>query len=68
MLTFEMVFRPFSPIAANNQRDPHSPFALGDELVFHDQLFSHRRRVGDDVGSCVIATITASELAPTAAW
>ena len=63
MLTFEVVFSPFSPIAANNQRDPNSPFALGDELVFHDQLFSHGRRVGDDVGSCVIASITASELA-----
>ena len=63
LLTFEVVFSPFSPIAANNQRDPNSPFALGDELVFHDQLFSHGRRVGDDVGSCVIASITASELA-----
>jgi hypothetical protein len=62
-LTLEVVFSPFSPIAANNVRDPSSPFALGDELVFHDQLFSHGRRVGDDVGSCVIASITASELA-----
>jgi hypothetical protein len=62
-LTLEVVFSPFSPIAANNVRDPSSPFALGDELVFHDQLFSHGRRVGDDVGSCVITSITASELA-----
>jgi hypothetical protein len=49
------VFSPFSPIAANNQRDPNSPFALGDELVFHDQLFANGKQVGDDVGSCVIA-------------
>jgi hypothetical protein len=36
-LTFDVVFSPFAPIAANNQRDPNSPFALGDEIVFHDQ-------------------------------
>jgi hypothetical protein len=39
-LTFDVVFSPFSPIAANNVRDPNSDFALGDELVFHDQLFA----------------------------
>jgi hypothetical protein len=43
-LTFDVVFSPFSPIAANNVRDPNSPFALGDELVFHDQLFSKASR------------------------
>jgi Dirigent-like protein len=62
-LTFDVVFSPFSPIAANNERDPNSPFALGDELVFHDQLFTGGKRVGDDVGSCVIASITSQELA-----
>jgi hypothetical protein len=62
-LTFDVVFSPFSPIAANNERDPDSPFALGDEIVFHDQLFAGGKRVGDDVGSCVIASITPSELA-----
>jgi hypothetical protein len=62
-LTFDVVFSPFAPIAANNERNPDAPFALGDELVFHDQLFSHGRRVGNDLGSCVIASITASELA-----
>jgi Allene oxide cyclase barrel like domain len=62
-LTFDVVFSPFSPIAANNVRDPNSPFALGDELVFHDQLFSKGKQVGDEVGSCVIASITPELLA-----
>jgi hypothetical protein len=62
-LTFDVVFSPFSPIAANNQRDPNSPFALGDELVFHDQLFANGKQVGDDVGSCVIAALTPQLLA-----
>ena len=62
-LTFDVVFSPFSPIAANNQRDPNSPFALGDELVFHDQLFTNGKQVGDDVGSCVIAALTPQLLA-----
>jgi hypothetical protein len=62
-LTFHVVFSPFAPIAANNQRDPNSPFALGDEIVFHDQLFTGGKRVGDDLGSCVIASITSQELA-----
>jgi hypothetical protein len=61
-LTFDVVFSPFSPIAANNVRDPNSDFALGDELVFHDQLLAKGKQVGDDLGSCVIASITASEL------
>jgi hypothetical protein len=62
-LTFDVVFSPFTPIAANNVRDPNSPFALGDEIVFHDQLFTGGKRVGDDLGSCVIAAITTQELA-----
>ena len=62
-LTFDVVFSPFTPIAANNQRDPNSPFALGDEIVFHDQLFTGGKRVGDELGSCVIASISAEELA-----
>ena len=62
-LTFDVVFSPFSPIAANNQRDPNSPFALGDELVFHDQLSANGKQVGDDVGSCVIAALTPQLLA-----
>ena len=62
-LTFDVVFSPFSPIAANNVRDPNSPFALGDELVFHDQLFAKGKQVGDTVGSCVVAAITPELLA-----
>ena len=62
-LTFRVVFSPFSPIAANNERDPGSPFALGDELVFHDQLYASGKRVGDDLGSCVIAATSPQLLA-----
>jgi hypothetical protein len=57
-LTFDVVFSPFTPIAANNERVPNSPFALGDEVVFHDQLFSNGQQVGDDLGSCVIVALT----------
>ena len=54
-LIFDVVFSPFSPVAANNVRNPDSPFALGDEIVFHDQLFSGQaEHVGDEVGSCVL--------------
>ena len=56
-LTFHVVFSPFTPIAANNERDPNSPFALGDEIVFHDQLYANGKRVGDQLGSCVIASL-----------
>jgi hypothetical protein len=56
-LTFHVVFSPFSFVAANNVRVPHSPVALGDELTFHDQLSSKGQHVGDDVGSCVIVSI-----------
>ena len=53
-LVFKVVFSPFEPIQANNVRIPNSPFALGDEIVAHDQLFSHGQHVGDDALSCVI--------------
>lgn len=58
-----MVFSPFTPVATNNQRDPNSPIALGDEIVFHDQLFTKGKQVGDQVGSCVIAAVTPDLLA-----
>ncbi len=58
-----MVFSPFAPIAANNVRNPNSPFALGDEIVFHDRLFAGGKRVGDELGSCVVVSITSRELA-----
>jgi hypothetical protein len=53
-LVFNVVFSPFEPIQANNVRPPTSRFALGDEIVAHDQLFSHGQHVGDDAFSCVI--------------
>src|SRR5919108_6197300 len=56
-LTFDVVFSPFTFVALNNVRDPNSPFALGDEVVFHDQLFSNGKRVGEDVGHCVIVSL-----------
>ena len=58
-----MVFSPLSIVATNNERDPNSPIALGDEIVFHDQLFSNSKHAGDTVGSCVIAAVTPEMLA-----
>lgn len=51
-----MVFSPFEFVQANNVRNPQSPFALGDEIVAHDQLFSHGQHVGDDALSFVIVS------------
>ena len=62
-LSFDVVFSPFSLIAANNVRDPDSPVVLGDEITFHDQLFAKGRQVGDTVGSCVIVAIAPDLLA-----
>ena len=61
-LVFDVVFSPFEFVQANNVRDPHSPFSLGDELVFHDQLFSSGQHVGDDAGSCVIVNVSQAAL------
>jgi hypothetical protein len=57
-LVFHVVFSPFEFVQANNVRNPDSTFALGDELVFHDQLFSNGQQVGDDAGSCVIVDVS----------
>jgi hypothetical protein len=57
-LTFDVVFSPFTLAATNNVRVPNSPFALGDEVVFHDQLFANGKHVGDDLGSCVVVALT----------
>jgi hypothetical protein len=62
-LTFDVVFSSFSPIAANNDRVPNPPFALGNEIVFHDQLFSNGKHVGDELGSCVVVALTPELLA-----
>jgi hypothetical protein len=51
------VFSPFELVEANNERVSGSPIALGDEIVFHDQLSTKGRQVGDEVGSCVIAAV-----------
>jgi hypothetical protein len=56
-LVFDVVFSPFEPIQANNVRNPNAPTALGDELVAHDQLFSHGQNVGDDAFSCVVVSL-----------
>ena len=56
-LVFKVVFSPFEPVQANNVRNPHSRFALGDEIVAHDHLFSHGRHAGDDALSCVIVAV-----------
>jgi hypothetical protein len=55
-LVFNVVFSPFTFIQANNVRNPHSPFALGDEIVEHDQLFSGGHHVGDTLFSCVVVS------------
>jgi hypothetical protein len=57
-LVFKVVFSPFELVQANNVRNPNSPFALGDEVVFHDQLFANGQHVGDVVGSCVVVDLT----------
>jgi hypothetical protein len=58
--------RGVQPLLADcRQQRPRSklPLCPGDELVFHDQLFSKGKQVGDEVGSCVIASITPELLA-----
>jgi len=56
-LVFQVVFSPHTIIAANNVRPKHLPFALGDENIFHDQLFSKGHHAGDELGSCVIVSL-----------
>ena len=62
-LSFDVVFSPFSYIPVNPTRNPDSPFALGDEITFHDQLFSKGKQVGDEVGSCVVVAVSPQVLA-----
>ena len=56
-LVFDAAFSPLEVVQANNARNPHSPFALSDEIVAHDQLFSHGQRVSDDAFSGVIVSV-----------
>jgi hypothetical protein len=58
-----VAFSPFSLVAANNVRDPNSPFSLGDEITFHDQLSTKGKPVGDEVGSCVITALAPEVIA-----
>ena len=62
-LVFHVVFSPFELAQTNNVRNPNSPYSLGDELLFHDQLFSSGQHVGDDAGDCVIVDVTQALLA-----
>ena len=62
-LVFHVVFSPEEFIQANNVRNPHSQFSLGDELVFHDQLFSGGQHVVDEAGSCVLVDVSQAPLA-----
>jgi hypothetical protein len=62
-LTFDVEFSPFTLVAANNTRDPNSPIALGDEIVFHDRLLTHARQVGDSLGACVVVAVSPDILA-----
>jgi hypothetical protein len=57
-LSFDVVFSPFSFVPANPVRNPNSPFALGDELTFHDTLLSNGKQAGDELGSCVIVELS----------
>jgi len=62
-LVFSVAFSPPEFVQANNVRNPHSPFSLGDEIVFHDQLLSSGQHVGDDAGSCVLVDVSPAPLA-----
>ena len=56
-LLFDVEFSPQTIIAANNERDPNSPFSVGDEIVFQDVLLQNGEQVGDEVGSCVLVAL-----------
>jgi hypothetical protein len=62
-LVFDVVFSPFTIVAANNVRDPNAPFSIGDEILFHDQLSVSGRPAGDSVGSCVVVVLAPTALA-----
>ena len=49
-----MHFSPFEALHLNPHPDPKTGFGFGDELTFHDQLFAHGQRAGDEGGSCVV--------------
>ncbi len=53
-LSLNVHFSPFSALHLNPHPDPKTGFGFGDEITFHDQLFSHGSKAGDEGGSCVI--------------
>jgi len=53
-LIFAVHFSPFEALHLNPNPDPTTGFGFGDELTFHDQLFSHGTLAGDEGGSCVV--------------
>ncbi|WP_448627674.1 allene oxide cyclase barrel-like domain-containing protein [Geodermatophilus sp. URMC 64] len=66
-LVFDVRFSPQTIVATNNERDPNSPFSVGDEILFRDQLFQNGARVGEEVGSCVLVTVTPDVVADCSA-
>ncbi len=58
-LVFHVAFSPFELAQTNNVRNPNGPYSLGDELLFHDQLFSDGKHVGD----CLIVNVSTTVLA-----
>jgi hypothetical protein len=53
-LIFTVHFSPFEALHLNPKPDPKTGFGFGDELTFHDLLFSHGTQAGDEGGSCVV--------------
>jgi hypothetical protein len=53
-LSFDVHFSPPALLHLNPNPDPSTGVGPGDEITFHDQLFSHGNRAGDEGGSCVI--------------
>ncbi len=53
-LSLDVHFSPFSALHLNPHPDPKTGFGFGDEITFHDLLFSHGSQAGDEGGSCVI--------------
>lgn len=53
-LSFNVHFSPFTALHLNPKPDPQTGFGPGDEITFHDLLFSHGKQAGGEGGSCVI--------------
>jgi len=53
-LVFSVQFSPFFALHFHPNPDPSTTFGPGDEITFHDQLFSDHQHAGDEGGSCVI--------------